>query len=105
MLTSRCKVTLMWVSGHTGIKGNEIADQLANKNLETYFIGPEPFFGYKFVMKEWIELRKKDHYENLPQDSLPKRLPNYSSKRTTHPDSNQNSNQDVNLRYVNIYGH
>jgi ribonuclease HI len=48
-LTTKCKLTFMWVPGHTGVDGNEKADQLAqlaNKGPETHFIGPEPFFGY-----------------------------------------------------------
>jgi ribonuclease HI len=44
-LTAKCKLTLMWVPGHTGVDGNEEAEQLANKGSETHFIGPEPFFG------------------------------------------------------------
>jgi ribonuclease HI len=45
-LTTKCKLTLMWVPGHTVFDGNEEADQLANKESETHFIGPKPFFGY-----------------------------------------------------------
>jgi RNase H len=38
-LTRRCLVTSMWVpSGHTGIEGNEIVDQLANKGSEPIFL-------------------------------------------------------------------
>jgi ribonuclease HI len=29
-LTTQCKLTLMWVPGHTGVDGNEEAGQLAN---------------------------------------------------------------------------
>jgi RNase H len=45
-LTIKCILTLRWVPGHTGVKGNEIADQLVNEGSDNYFIGPEPFFGY-----------------------------------------------------------
>jgi ribonuclease HI len=63
-LTTKCKLTLMWVPGHTDVDGNKEADQLANKSSETHFI--EPFFGYssmkhKTDLNEWIEQRKKDH--------------------------------------------
>jgi RNase H len=62
--TRRCLVTLMWVPGRTGIEGNEIASQLANKGAETYFIGPEPFFGfngskYKRELAGWMNKRKR----------------------------------------------
>jgi ribonuclease HI len=57
----------MWVPGHTGVDGNEEADQLANKRSETFFIEPEPFFRYssmkyKTDLNEWIKQRKKDHF-------------------------------------------
>jgi hypothetical protein len=36
---------LFWVSGHSGIRGNEIADQLARGGSVHYFAGPEPALG------------------------------------------------------------
>ncbi|XP_060527243.1 uncharacterized protein LOC132702552 [Cylas formicarius] len=39
------KVTLVWVLGHTGVRGNEAADALAREGSSHRHIGPEPRLG------------------------------------------------------------
>ena len=41
-LSETNNVALIWVPGHSGIKGNEKADQLAKKEAAGKPIGPEP---------------------------------------------------------------
>jgi hypothetical protein len=38
-------VGLFWVPGHSGIHGNEIADELARESSVHHFVGPEPALG------------------------------------------------------------
>jgi hypothetical protein len=38
-------VGLFWVPGHSGIRGNETADELAREGSIHYFVGPEPALG------------------------------------------------------------
>lgn len=38
-------VTLCWVPGHSGIRGNEVADRLANTAATSALMGPFPFCG------------------------------------------------------------
>jgi ribonuclease HI len=39
------RVQLIWMPGHEGIEGNEVADQLAKLGSECPFIEPEPACG------------------------------------------------------------
>ena len=43
--STRHAVGLYWVPGHAGVRGNEIADELARSGSVQQFVGPEPFLG------------------------------------------------------------
>ncbi|KAL0820148.1 hypothetical protein ABMA28_005307 [Loxostege sticticalis] len=77
------KVTLMWVPGHTGVEGNEMADSLARKGSETAPIGPEPFvpiskstihtafrkYAVNKHLTEWKNLPGMKHSKNFLGDN------------------------------------
>jgi len=44
-ISTRYAVGLYWVPGHAGIRGNEIADELARGGSGLEFFGPEPCLG------------------------------------------------------------
>ena len=51
---------LYWVSGHAGVRGNEITDRLTRSCSGQQFIGPEPCLGasrqnIKRKMKRWMK--------------------------------------------------
>jgi len=44
-ISARHTVGLYWVSGHAGVRGNEIADKLTKDGSVQKLVGPEPFLG------------------------------------------------------------
>ncbi|XP_011698268.1 PREDICTED: uncharacterized protein LOC105456144 [Wasmannia auropunctata] len=61
-------VALVWVPGHSGIKGNEIADELARAGSSTRMVGPEPALGVpscvgRAEIRGWLQERHADFWK------------------------------------------
>jgi ribonuclease HI len=58
-------VVLVWVPGHSGIKGNETADLLAKAGSTSCMIGPEPALGIPYCLgqgriREWLQRKHRE---------------------------------------------
>jgi len=54
------KVILTWVPGHSGVPGNEVADELARRGSSSEFVGPEPAVGrHAGLIKSLVRDRTK----------------------------------------------
>ena len=87
-LGERSKVTLAWVPGHEGHKGNEKADAMAKQGASMSFVGPEPFCGVakaitKAVTKKWLTNKSLEWWKNSPgQRQAKKFITEHSPKFT-----------------------
>jgi ribonuclease HI len=69
-LARQNRVPLVWVPGHEGIAGNELADQLARLGSEHSFTGPEPACGIsigaaKGAVSNWLNREHIKHWESI----------------------------------------
>ena len=58
-LAERKRLRLLWVTGYTGMRGNEIANRLAFLGARSGIVGPELFVGIarcwsESIIKEWV---------------------------------------------------
>jgi hypothetical protein len=73
-ISARHAVGLFWVPGHAGVRGNEIADELARGGSVLNFLGPEPALGVsKLVIQRglgrWLANQHWATWQN-PGDTL-----------------------------------
>ena len=71
-LSTRNNITLVWVPGHNGSKGNEIANSLAKKGAEFSLSCPIPFCGttmetIKLEVKKWLTKETTNRWHELAE--------------------------------------
>ena len=64
------QVTVSWIPGHSGLAGNELADQQAREGSGSTFIGPQPALPLSLQIirrkiREKVATRHKTHWKNL----------------------------------------
>jgi len=62
------RIQLVWVPGHTGLDGDERADELVSQGSSHAIIGPEPMLVIsakvaRGVIREWTSRKHGEHWQ------------------------------------------
>jgi hypothetical protein len=82
------RVQLIWVPGHEGIAGNELADQLARTGSEHPFTGPEPACSISIgaarkAVSNWLNRKHTKQWESIIELRQAKELISEPSAKRT----------------------
>ena len=94
-LGSQNEVTLAWVPGHKGHKGNEKADELAKEGASKALIGPEPFCGVakpciRSSINDWLQNKSLEWWRSFPHQRQAKEFIKERSAKFTEDLLRQN---------------
>ncbi|CAH1969569.1 unnamed protein product [Acanthoscelides obtectus] len=72
-LAARHPVSLIWVPGHAGIRGNETADTLAKTGSASKLVGPEPALGVtahkaRRKMETWVARQHSQKWRSITRN-------------------------------------
>ena len=62
---SLTNITIQWIKGHSGSRGNDAADELASTGSSMSAVGPEPIVLFPFGhLRTLVRYRSKDQHKN-----------------------------------------